>query len=326
MSMEGEEMHATRPRRCRHAARAALLGGTLLALPGGAAAQGVVDSSAAFQASLIAAEAAASGLAAEAGLGPALVAVGADDLVLVYPGAPVLSGRETVRQFLASQPDTGSQRLHWVPLHAEASSDGTFGVTYGVTGISSRAPDGDSAIRFGKYLSAWVRTPAGWRLAAHAQLHLVDPSAVTVPPGFMAPSPPPPDWARASTAFALADSEFAALAGREGAVVAFTAYAAADAVTFPANGLLTRGPVAIGRAVADEGLPSHWRWRPVAVGGSDRGDLGFTVGEAEIRSGDAAGEGAVYYGKYLTLWRRDADGAYRFLADGGNSRPVPVRP
>jgi len=50
------------------------------------------------------------------------------------------------------------------------------------------------------------------------------------------------------------------------------------------------------------------------------------VGEAEIRSGDAAAGRGVYYGKYLTLWRRDQSGLIRFLADGGSSRPAPVTP
>jgi ketosteroid isomerase-like protein len=280
---------------------------------------------AAVRASLIAADQAAGDLTLKADLGSMLASVGADDCILVYPGAPVLSGRETVRQFLASQQALANQRFRWVPLYAEASGDGTFGVTYGVTGIMPSTP-ADPSIRFGKYLSAWARTPGGWRLVAHAQLHLVDPLEVTLPPGFVAPRPPPLDRARASAAFAVADSEFAALAGRESAAVAFAAYAAADAVTFPGNGLLTRGPAAIGRSVADDGTPSHWRWWPVAAGGSAAGDLGFTAGEAEIRSGDAAGDDAVYYGKYLTLWRRDENGLIRFLADGGSSRPVPVTP
>ena len=72
-------------------------------------------------------------------------------------GAPVLAGGEAAAQFLASQQHFGSQRLRWVPLHAEVSSDGTFGVTYGVSGIVSGG-SADSSIRFGKYLSAWLRT------------------------------------------------------------------------------------------------------------------------------------------------------------------------
>lgn len=173
-------------------------------------------------------------------------------------------------------------------------------------------------------MSAWRRTGQGWRLVAHAQLHLVDPASVLIPRGLVLPTPPPLDRAHPSIAFAAADSAFAALAGRDGAEKAFSVYAAADAVSFPPGGVLTRGPEAIGRAVRDDGAPSHWAWRPVSVGGSDDGDLGFTVGEAEIRASGTGGD--VYYGKYLTLWRREPGGAIRFLADGGSSRPAPRGP
>ena len=297
----------------------------LLLLPGTLTAQLGPDSLAQVRAALVAADLAAGDFAFHQGLARALAAVGSEQLVLVYPGAPVLAGRETVFGFLASQDAAKGSAVGWSLLHAEVSADGSFGVTYGVTGIVGRSGP-DSPLRFGNYLSAWLRTADGWRLAAHAQLFFPDPSSVTLPPGFQPPKPPPLDWSHPSVGFAVADSGFAALAGREGAEQAFTTYAADDAVTFSPRGGLTQGPEAIGRGVRDDGTPSHWRWWPVAAGGSEGGDLGFTVGEAEIRPGDASGEGSVYYGKYLTLWRRDATGRVRFLADGGSSRPIMVRP
>jgi ketosteroid isomerase-like protein len=303
---------------------AAIVAGSLL-LPGVLVAQLGPDSLEQIRVALVAADGAAGDLASRQGLARALSAVGSGDVVLVYPGAPVLAGREAAVAFLESQASTGASAVGWSPLHAEVSADGSFGVTYGVTGIVG-GTGAEIPIRFGNYLSAWRRTAEGWRLVAHAQLFFPSPSSVTMPPGFQPPQPPPLDWSHPSVGFAVADSGFAALAGLEGAERAFTGYAAADAVTFSPRGVLTRGPEAIGRGVRDDGAPSHWRWRPVAAGGSDGGDLGFTVGEAEIRPGDATGEGSVYYGKYLTLWRRDAAGKVRFLADGGSSRPVPVRP
>jgi len=290
-----------------------------------ASAQAGEDSLAQLRSALIAAERAASDTAVRHDLPRALRLVGAEDLVLVYPGAPVLAGRKAAVAFLDAQDAAKASAVGWSPLHVEVSADGSFGVTYGVTGIVDRT-GADRALRFGSYLSAWRRGAEGWRLVAHAQLFYPSPSAVTLPPGFQPPHPPPLDWSRPSVGFAVADSEFAALAGLEGAERAFAAYAADDAVTFSPRGVLTRGPEAIGRGVRDDGAPSHWRWWPLAAGGSDGGDLGFTVGEAEIRPGDASGEGSVYYGKYLTLWRRDVAGRLSFLADGGSTRPIPVRP
>jgi ketosteroid isomerase-like protein len=311
--------------RLRRQLPVAVLASGLLIRPGTLPAQLGPDSLAQIRASLVAADRAAGDSAFRRGLARVLATFGSEQLVLVYPGAPVLAGREAVVAFLDSQVAAKSSAIGWSPLHAEVSADGSFGVTYGVTAIVTRN-DLDAPLRFGNYLSAWRKTADGWRLAAHAQLFFPDPSSIELPPGFQPPRPAALDWSHPSVGFAVADSEFAALAGREGAERGFTAYAAGDAVTFSPQGGLTRGPEAIGRGVRDDDAPSHWRWWPVAAGGSEGGDLGFTVGEAEIRPGDASGEGSVYYGKYLTLWRRDAAGRVRFLADGGSSRPIPVSP
>jgi len=264
---------------------------------------------------LIAADRAAADTAVALGLTEAITRAGAPDLVLVYPGAPVVAGRDAARQLLAAQPALRTITVRWVPLYAEVSRDGTFGVSYGVTGIASTAGPPAGPLRFGKYLSAWRRTEAGWTMVAHVEVGLLPASAFAAPAGFSAP----PLAALPNTGpvadFARADAEFAVLAGKVGAPAAFAAFAAADAVTFHSSGELARGPEAIRRWLGDD--DSAWSWRPVAGGGA--ADLGFTVGESVIT---AKGE-SPSYGKYLTLWRREPGGAIRYIADGGNARPAP---
>jgi len=74
-----------------------------------------------------------------------------------------------------------------------------------------------------------------------------------------------------------------------------------------------------------EGDTARWTWGPVLWAGSDDGDLGFTVGEATIAGVGPQGRDTSY-SKYLTIWRRQADGSYRFITDGGNSRPATPAP
>jgi ketosteroid isomerase-like protein len=264
---------------------------------------------------LIAADRAAADTAVALGLAEALARMGAPDLVLVYPGAPVVAGRDAVRQLLAAQPALKSITVRWVPLHAEVSRDGSFGVSYGVTGIASAAAPPAGPLRFGKYLAAWRRSGEGWTMVARVEVGLLPATAYAAPAGFSIPPLAALPTSGPVADFARADSQFAVLAGKRGAPAAFAAFAAADAVTFHGSGELARGPEAIRQWLG--GDESAWSWRPVAGGGAS--DLGFTVGESVITP---KGE-SPSYGKYLTLWRREPGGAIRFIADGGNARPAP---
>lgn len=238
------------------------------------------------------------------------IAHAADDLVLVYPGAPVIAGRAEALRMLEMQTPLRKLTVRWLPLHGEVSADGSFGVTWGVTVIDSVGP---GAVRFGKYLSAWRREPGGWRLVAHAQAGMVASSAFVVPPGLQ---PGQPRIAAGTGDFAIADSSFAAQAGRDGAAAAFAAWIAPDGAMFSGSGEVVHGPDGARRLLA--GNRAHWSWRPVAAFGT--ADLGATVGEAVI----VAPNGTPSYSKYLTLWRRQPSGDIRFIADGGNGRPAPA--
>lgn len=267
---------------------------------------------------LIAADLAAADTTMSMGLAEGLIRAAASDLVLVYPGAPVIAGREAARQLLDAQAPLKSITLRWVPLHAEISKDGSFGISYGVTGIASSAAAPAGPLRFGKYISAWRRNGNSWSIVAHVEVGLLPASQYSAPTGFTAPALSGLPGSGPVADFAKADLLFAALAGQKGAPTAFESYAAGDAVTFSGSGELARGPAAIRAWLgADD---SKWEWKPVAGGGA--ADLGFTVGESAIT---AKGETTPFYGKYLTLWRREAGGAVKYIADGGNARPAPGR-
>jgi ketosteroid isomerase-like protein len=246
--------------------------------------------------------------------------IGAPKIVLVYPGAPVIVGRESAHQLLDAQAALHTVGLRWVPLFGLISLDGKFGITYGVTGIIDAEATAAATQRFGKYLSAWVRDADGWRMVAHAQIGLLPPSYFVTPPGFRVPVVPPLPRSGPAAEIARADSLFSAAAGRDGAPAAFASFAAPDGILFPSTGELVRGPDAI-RKLMSGGPRSAWSWRPVVAMASAAGDLGFTVGEASITPPN----GPPVFTKYLSLWRRDSDGRIRYLADGGNVRPPPTQ-
>lgn len=245
------------------------------------------------------------------GFAAALLGALASDGTLLWAGAPVVSGTDEVRRLLAAQSLLDSLRITWQPLYQEMAADGSMGITWGVAAV---ARDGAPA-HIGRYIAAWRPEGGAWKLAAFVGLAIY-PAAATILPANLGPLRLPPAAASGpGAAFVSADLAFARLAADSGAAGAFERFAASDAVTFGA-GLLTRGPAAIRKSL-EGGPPSRWAWHPVAAGASAGGDLGFTVGESEIRV-----EGApTSYGKYLTIWRRMPGGVVRFITDGGSPRP-----
>jgi ketosteroid isomerase-like protein len=269
--------------------------------------------------SLLLADRALSVAARARGVAGAFDGVLAPNALLLYEGAPIVIGRGNIVTLLAAQPSLAAMRVQWLPVVAAVSNDGTFGATYGVTVIASLPIQADSALRFGKYISTWRwAQPGGWQMVGHVEMGLAS-AAVVIPPGLVARAPLSGDSLSGIGApFARADAEFARMAAASGAPEAFGAFAAPDAATLPGTGEIVIGPAAIrARMLESPAATAKWEWHPVYSDGSAAGDLGFTIGEATITS---AGSSDAFLSKYLTLWRRQPDGAIRFLVDGGNGR------
>lgn len=205
--------------------------------------------------------------------------------------------------------------MSWQPFRVLVSTDGNFGVTFGAT---LRYGDAGAPASSARYMSVWRRvSPGGWKMAAHEQIGLVNPDSVKVPaalPGVVSSTTSPRDQ------FAAADLAFARMAIDSGAPAAFYHYAAPDGITFAGTGELNVGPDAI-RAWLAEGAAgkAKWVWRPVITIAAPSGDLGATVGTAEIQLG--AGPNDVFFSKYLSIWKRQPDGSIKFVVDGGSGRP-----
>lgn len=47
------------------------------------------------------------------------------------------------------------------------------------------------------------------------------------------------------------------------------------------------------------------------------GDTGYTTGRYELQAKDEKGSKVVRHGSYLTVWKKQADGSWKVIADGG---------
>lgn len=60
-------------------------------------------------------------------------------------------------------------------------------------------------------------------------------------------------------------------------------------------------------------------WSPVAADISASGDLGYTYGTFEFRAKDKDGKETVDHGKYMSVWKKQADGSWKVAVDMGNA-------
>jgi ketosteroid isomerase-like protein len=125
-----------------------------------------------------------------------------------------------------------------------------------------------------------------------------------------------------------ADVEFCEASAAHG-LAGWLAHFDEDAVIFPATGPVVRGLPAIKAYYAKTGFtPAGLRWTPVGAAVAASGELGYTYGTWEWTGKGADGKPIVQRGKYTTVWRKQADGAWKVALDIGNVEPAapPVAP
>jgi ketosteroid isomerase-like protein len=255
--------------------------------------------------------------AARAGFATAIGERLADDAVLLLPGSPLIYGAAQGRERLGEARALTVPALLGETLQAEVAGDGRAGYTWGWYVLPR--PEGALEASAGRYLAAWRRAAEGpWQIGAVALL-LALPGATAT-----AAATPPPTAAGVAQELLAADRAFAARAASEGVGAAFGAFATPTAVLVTAAGELPIGPEAIAAGFADWPAGAALEWAPVYGFAAASGDLGFTVGEAIFRRAGEDGRPLERGTKYLTVWRRQPDGQWRYAADGGNARPAPA--
>lgn len=86
------------------------------------------------------------------------------------------------------------------------------------------------------------------------------------------------------------------------------------------GGAPSRGAEAVAKSFADEAPQgSKLEWTPVDAWGSRGGDMGVTTGTWKFTV--PGGAAPTVTGRYVTVWRKDAAGAWKALIDIGNPDP-----
>jgi len=107
----------------------------------------------------------------------------------------------------------------------------------------------------------------------------------------------------------------------------WVSYFAEDGMMFGNDGSVTQGTEAIREAMepAFANPDFSLRWEPVDADVSGADDLGYTHGTYTLTRKNAEGQRVSLYGRYVTIWKKQADGSWKVVLDIGTA-PKPAAP
>lgn len=117
---------------------------------------------------------------------------------------------------------------------------------------------------------------------------------------------------------------FSRMSEKKGTRESFTEFIAED-------GILFRPKAVVGKKwMQEHPLPPSTtrpllKWQPIFAGMSRAGDLGYTTGPWQYKN-DIKDVKLSAFGNFMTVWKRQPDGKWRFVVDLGISNPEPKTP
>lgn len=124
-----------------------------------------------------------------------------------------------------------------------------------------------------------------------------------------------PDLAREKQALLQTDIAFSALSREKGMRVAFATYIDSGGMLLRPNSLPVAGAAAIASINAQGQDGFSLTWKPDSAVVSAAADLGYTYGVYTMHRFAAD---TVLYGTYVSIWKKQPDGQWKFVLDSGN--------
>lgn len=112
-----------------------------------------------------------------------------------------------------------------------------------------------------------------------------------------------------------ADRAFSKLSEAKGMKDAFLEYIDSNGVLLRPNHLPLLGADAIDFLVQSNDTSYSLKWEPRGGAVAKSGDLGYTYGIYALKPTD---KDTLIYGNYVSIWKKQADGSWKFVLDSGN--------
>ena len=134
------------------------------------------------------------------------------------------------------------------------------------------------------------------------------------------PEPPKDLSSQTAREIRAADSAMNVLASQQGFNAALLAYADDNLIKPENNSMPIVGKKALEEHYKGEPGTKEITWGPFHAVGAASGDIGYTLGNWKFANADTT-----MYGLYYTMWKKQADGSWKWTVDGGNNMPGEFR-
>ncbi len=133
-----------------------------------------------------------------------------------------------------------------------------------------------------------------------------------------------PDREKLKAEVAKMEDAFCAMAQEKGLLAAFEHFAAPDVAFLDTDPRKFRGLEAVRERMGPDEPGIKLTWSASFSDVSDDGTLGYNYGRYELHRPGADGQPILRTGWFLTIWKRQPDGSWRYVMDNGTpDRPPP---
>lgn len=126
------------------------------------------------------------------------------------------------------------------------------------------------------------------------------------------------DIQKGKDALKQADTEFSDLSKEKGMKEAFLTYAADNAVLLRPYNMPIAGYEAVKNFLEEGDSNFQLTWQPLYADISKSGELGYTYGTYILVFKDETGTEQTRVGTYVSIWKLDTSGKWKFVLDTGN--------
>lgn len=138
--------------------------------------------------------------------------------------------------------------------------------------------------------------------------------------------PAAPDKAKLKAEVAAMEDAFCAMAKEKGLLAAFQHFAAPDVTFIDTDPRQWQGAAAVLQRIGPDQPGTNLTWSAYYTDVSADGTLGYNYGRYEMRRTAPDGKESVHTGWFLTIWKRQPDGSWKYVMDNGApDRPAPKK-